>query len=102
VQVLAEAANGLEAVEACRAHRPDVLLIDANMPLMSGEAALRIIGAELPSVRSYLLTADLSPEVIGQALAAGARAYLPKETPLPRMVEWVVEQWRRPHASAAA
>lgn len=94
VQVLAEARNGAEAVAACRLHRPDVLLIDANMPVMSGEAALALIRGEFPSMMSFLLSGEVDPAAIQRSLAAGASGYVAKETPIPQIVASVVEQWQ--------
>ncbi|MDP1822580.1 MAG: response regulator [Archangium sp.] len=94
VKVLAEVEDGSEAIAACRQHRPDVLLIDANMPVMSGEDALTIIRAELPSVTSFLLTGEVDAGTIERALAAGARGYVAKGTPVPKIVESVIGQWQ--------
>lgn len=94
VQVLAEVENGQEALEACREHRPDVLLIDANMPVMSGEDALALIRDELPSVTPFLLTGEVDIETIERALAAGARGYVAKGLPMPKIVESVMRQWQ--------
>lgn len=101
VRVLAEVENGLQAVEACREHRPDVLLIDANMPVMSGEEALQVIRDELPSVMCFLLTGDVDPVAIERALEAGASGYLPKDTPIPKVVASVLERWRSSAAPSA-
>jgi CheY-like chemotaxis protein len=94
VQVLAEAQNGLEAVAACRKHLPDVLLIDANMPVMSGEAALALISGEFPSMMSFLLSGEVDPAAIQRSLTAGASGYVAKDTPIPQIVASVVEQWQ--------
>jgi CheY-like chemotaxis protein len=94
VTVLAEVENGLEALEACRLHRPDVLLIDGHMPVMSGETALQLIHDELPSVMSILLTGEVDRDVIQHALTAGASGSIAKELPIPKIVESVLQQWQ--------
>jgi len=97
VNVLSEVENGLEALEACRLHRPDVLLIDGHMPVMSGETALKLIHDELPSVMSILLTGEVDPEVLQRALKAGATGAIAKDLPIPQIVEAVLEQWQAKH-----
>jgi DNA-binding NarL/FixJ family response regulator len=73
IEVVGEAANGVEAVALVRRTRPDVLLLDVRMPRQDGvNAALEI--AELTTV--IMLTYSESPEVISAAVRAGARGYL--------------------------
>ncbi|TYK45378.1 response regulator [Actinomadura decatromicini] len=82
ITVTGEAANGEEALAACRELRPDVALLDVRMPGMDGlEAARRIIGdARLDGVRVVILTTfDLDEYVYG-ALRAGATGFLLKDT----------------------
>jgi DNA-binding NarL/FixJ family response regulator len=83
LEVVAEAADGAEAVELTRAHSPDVVLMDIRMPTMDGlEATRRIAELELdPPVRVLILTTfDLDEYVFG-ALKAGASGFLVKDTP---------------------
>src|SRR5215218_10361028 len=80
IQVVAEAANGEEAVAAAREHAPDVVLMDIRMPGMDGIEATR----RLPSrQRVLILTTFGLDEYITDALRAGASAFLPR-TPRPR------------------
>ena len=76
-----EAANGREAVEAFRKHRPDVTLMDLRLPDMSGIDALVAIRSEFPDARIILLTTFEGDVEIQRALQAGARSYLLKSTP---------------------
>jgi DNA-binding NarL/FixJ family response regulator len=79
VTVVATATNGAEAVEAAGRHRPDVLLMDLNMPVMDGvEAARRIHRAE-PDTTILVLTTFDDDESILAALHAGASGYLTKD-----------------------
>ena len=48
IEIIAHAANGLEAVDACRLHRPHIILLDVEMPKMNGVEATKIIRAECP------------------------------------------------------
>jgi DNA-binding NarL/FixJ family response regulator len=79
MRLVAEASNGEEAVEAYRAHRPHVVLMDLRMPVMDGVSAIRAIRDEFPAARVIALTTYEGDEDIYQALAAGARGYLLKD-----------------------
>jgi two-component system NarL family response regulator len=77
--VVAEAANGQQAVELYRKHRPDVALLDMRMPVMSGVEAAREIRGEFPTARLIALTTYGGDEDIRRALAAGVQSYLTKD-----------------------
>lgn len=87
LEIVGECQNGSEAVEACRKTRPDVILMDLNMPVMDGVAATRAILEEHPEVRVLTLTTFDDDERIFEALKAGASGYLLKDTPSGRLVE---------------
>jgi DNA-binding NarL/FixJ family response regulator len=78
--LVGEASNGKEAIELFRALRPDVTLIDLRMPQMDGISATRQIRKEFPDVRIIALTSYDGDQDIYQALEAGVRGYLLKET----------------------
>ena len=78
LKVVAEASNGREAVEQFRAHRPDVTLMDLQMPEMDGVEAMIAIREEFPSARIIVLTTYVGDALVLRALKAGARAYLLK------------------------
>ena len=77
--VVAEAANGQQAVELYRSHRPDVALLDMRMPILSGIDATIAIRAEFPDARTIALTTYVGDADIRRALKAGVRAYLTKD-----------------------
>ena len=77
--VVAEAANGQQAVEMYRVHRPDVALLDLRMPGMGGVAAAIAIRSEFPGAHMIALTTYGGDEDIRRALAAGVQAYLTKD-----------------------
>jgi DNA-binding NarL/FixJ family response regulator len=79
MRLVAESANGEEALEAYRSHRPDIVLMDLRMPLMDGVAAIVAIREEFPDARIIALTTYDGDEDIHRALAAGARGYLLKD-----------------------
>jgi DNA-binding NarL/FixJ family response regulator len=78
MEFVAEASSGLETIEAFRKHRPDVALIDLQMPDMNGIDAMMAIRNEFPDARCIVLTTYAGDVQIARALKAGARAYLLK------------------------
>lgn len=76
--VVAEASNGLEAVDRYRVHRPDVTLMDLLMPRMDGLAAIVAIRSEFPEARIVILTTYRGDAQALRALKAGAAGYLLK------------------------
>jgi DNA-binding NarL/FixJ family response regulator len=78
--LVAEAANGREAIQQFRAHRPDVTLMDLQMPEMNGLDALIAIRGEFPEARVIVLTTYTGDVQATRALKAGARAYLLKNS----------------------
>jgi DNA-binding NarL/FixJ family response regulator len=78
MQLVAEGANGREAIRQFRTHRPDVTLMDLQMPEMNGLEATIAIRAEFPDARIIVLTTYVGDVQVLRALQAGARAYLLK------------------------
>jgi DNA-binding NarL/FixJ family response regulator len=78
MRMVAESSNGREAVQQFRAHRPDVTLMDLQMPEMSGLDAIIAIRGEFPDARIIVLTTYAGDVQALRAVQAGARAYLLK------------------------
>jgi DNA-binding NarL/FixJ family response regulator len=78
MKLVAEASNGQEAIEAFRLHRPDVTLMDLQMPGLSGTEAIDRIRSEFPNARIVVLTTYTGDVQVMRALKAGARAYILK------------------------
>jgi DNA-binding NarL/FixJ family response regulator len=78
--LVAEATNGREAIQQFRVHRPDIALMDLQMPEMSGLDAVSAIRAEFPDARIIVLTTYAGDVQILRAVKAGAHAYLLKNT----------------------
>ena len=76
LKLVAEAANGREAIQQFRTHRPDVTLMDLQMPEMSGLDAIRAILREFPDARIIVLTTYAGDVQVLRALKAGACGYL--------------------------
>jgi DNA-binding NarL/FixJ family response regulator len=79
LQVIGEASNGAEAVEAFERYRPDVTLLDLRMPVMEGVEAVRQIRLRDPHAKVIVLTTYDTDEDITRALKAGAKAYILKD-----------------------
>jgi len=80
MEVVAEATNGREAIEQFRKHRPDITLMDLQMPEMGGLDAINVIRGQFPEARIIVLTTYAGDMQALRALKAGARAYLLKST----------------------
>jgi DNA-binding NarL/FixJ family response regulator len=78
MSVVAQAADGIEAIEQFRKHHPDVTLMDLRMPNLSGVESIRAIRGEFPRSVFVVLTTYQGDEDIHRALMAGAQAYLLK------------------------
>ena len=78
--LVSQAANGREAIQQFRAHRPDVTLMDLQMPEMNGLDAMIAIRGEFPEARIIMLTTYTGDVQARRALQAGARAYLLKNS----------------------
>ena len=78
MKLVAEASNGAEAVERFRAHRPDVTLMDLQLPGLNGIEAINRILSEFSDARIIVLTTYTGDAQVVRALRAGARAYILK------------------------
>lgn len=86
LKVVAEAADGEEAVAKAREHRPDLILMDVSLPKLSGVEATRQIVSEMPSVRVIGLSMHLDQDMASAMRAAGAVAYVSKSEPMPALL----------------
>jgi DNA-binding NarL/FixJ family response regulator len=77
-RVCGEARNGREAIEKVSQLRPDIVIMDLNMPELNGLEAARHIRKELPQTEVLILTLHESEQMMRQALDAGARGYVVK------------------------
>ena len=93
--LVAEASNGREAIEQFRIHRPDVTLMDLQMPEMNGVDAMIAICGEFPAARIIVLTTYVGDVQVLRALKAGARAYLTKPLDVRRLLAVVDESVER-------
>jgi len=80
MELIAEASNGREALECYRKHRPDITLMDLQMPEMSGIDSMSTIRIEFPEAFIIVLTTHAEDTLVSRALKGGARAYLLKSS----------------------
>jgi DNA-binding NarL/FixJ family response regulator len=89
LQVVDEASDGLEAVEKVAELQPDVVVLDVTMPRMNGIEACRVIKQKNPQLEVLFVTQHDSPQMMREALAAGARGYVVKSNLARDLVEAV-------------
>ncbi|MFD8146919.1 response regulator [Streptomyces sp. NPDC059708] len=80
IEVVAEGADGREAVELARSHAPDVVLLDIQMPVMDGLTALGELGRAVPGTRVLILTTFGERENVLRALSQGGAGFLLKDS----------------------
>jgi DNA-binding NarL/FixJ family response regulator len=89
LRVVAEAGNGLEAIEAYEQHRPDVMLLDLRMPVLEGVEVVRRVRERDPGARVIVLTTYDTDDEITRALKAGAKAYVLKDISADNLVSCI-------------
>lgn len=89
IEVVGQAEDGFEAIDLARALKPDVVLMDLNMPRMGGVVATREITASLPQTRVMVLTTFDTDQMVFDAVRAGASAYLLKDASEAEVVETI-------------
>ncbi|MBP2473257.1 two-component system response regulator DesR [Crossiella equi] len=92
--VVADVSDGLQGLAAVAEHRPDVVVLDVEMPGLDGPAVAARLAREHPAVRVVMLTRHARPGVLRQALSLGAKGFLAKNAPASLLAEVV----RRVHA----
>ena len=86
IEIVAAVSNGEEAVEKERELAPDIVLLDIRMAVMNGVEAARRIRERRPEVKIIMLTTFNERDLIADSLAAGAKGYVLKETPIEELV----------------
>jgi DNA-binding NarL/FixJ family response regulator len=89
LEVVAEAANGRQALELCRQLRPHLVLMDLRMPEMDGVMATQAIKREFPATIVLILTALEEPADLSNSLEAGAAGYILKHSPAAQLADAV-------------
>ncbi len=86
MQVIGEAANGRDALRLARELRPDIMLMDIDMPQMNGLAATEALRRELPKVKVLILSMHSNTEYVLRIIQSGARGFVLKEAPTDELV----------------
>lgn len=94
MKVVAEAEDGLEAIQAYRTHRPDVVVLDLRMPKRNGIETIQLLRDEFGPVRILVFSNYAGGDEVFQAFKAGASGFVAKEMALERLLEAI----RRVHA----
>ena len=92
-QVVGEATNGKEAVELFDTTAPDLVLLDINMPVMDGIAALKALRAKSEKVAIVMITSLASADIVEQCLDAGANYHLRKDLPVAELKQEIRDTW---------
>jgi two-component system chemotaxis response regulator CheY len=92
-QVVGEATNGKEALELFDQTSPDLVLLDINMPVMDGIAALKALRVKSDKVAIVMLTSLASADIVEQCLEAGANYHLRKDLPLNELKQEIRDTW---------
>ena len=89
MKVVAQAADGAEAIQLARQWRPDVILMDLQMPRVGGIGAMKKILEELPGTKIIVLTTFETDELVFESISAGAHAYLLKDSSESEILETI-------------
>lgn len=86
-EVVFEAQNGMQIMDALQNHQPSVILLDLDMPYMSGIEVLNAIEKDYPNVKAIMLSMHNSKNFVLQCLILGARGFLAKNTNVEKIIE---------------
>jgi DNA-binding NarL/FixJ family response regulator len=87
IEVIEEASDGYELLEKLKLTKPDIIVLDISMPRLSGIETTKKITDEFPDVKVLVLSMFTSEEYIFNAIKAGAKGYLPKNTSKKELLE---------------
>jgi two-component system chemotaxis response regulator CheY len=88
-QVLGEGCNGKEACSLFREKKPDAIILDLNMPIMSGEEAMLEILGEFPDAKVIVLSAVADRDLVQRCLGAGAASFILKDSPIDVILDMI-------------
>lgn len=92
--VVGEARTGDEAIELYKKYNPNMLLLDVNMPIKTGDEVLEELFAEFPDAFVIVLTSVTDMESIEKCLSMGAANYIRKDTPVSEIKMIIKETWK--------
>ena len=91
LEVIGEAQNGVELMRLMEKDKPDIILMDINMPVLNGFETMRIIDEKMPWVKVIALSMYDHPIYIKQMLKAGAKGFISKNSSLDELYQAIVE-----------
>lgn len=100
VEVVGQAKDGIEAVDQALAHKPNVVLMDLQMPRLTGIEATRRLRRESPRVNVLALSAFADKALVREALASGAKGFVDKNITVEEMIERILAFGTKPAARA--
>ncbi len=93
-EVVGETANGEETVRQFFLLKPNILLLDINMPVKSGKQALAEIRKKIPNAFIIMLTSLVDRETVEDCIRLGASGFIRKDLPIPEIKETIKNTWR--------
>lgn len=99
-ELVGEAKDGQEAVDFYKKLKPDLLLLDINMPEKNGEEVLRELMPEFPNALIIMLSAHRELDAIEDCFNLGAANFIPKDKPRKEVKEIIEETWKKFHKEA--
>jgi DNA-binding NarL/FixJ family response regulator len=97
IQVIAEANNGKELLELLKSVKPDVVLLDIEMPVLGGRETLNIIGKRFPNLKVLMVSMHNEVTYMTGFIAMGARGYVPKSADTEVLIQAVLEVHKQGH-----
>lgn len=88
-----QASNGAEAIEIFNEYRPDLMLLDINMPVKTGEEVLQSIRGKAKNTCVIVLTFLSDEETVKKCISLGAEYFIVKDMPLPKILNVIEEKW---------
>jgi len=93
LDVVGEAADGDEAIALFKEKKPDIMILDINMPKKTGDEILEELGNELKDTCIIIMTAMVDQEDMENCIKLGAKAFIRKDTPIYKMAKMINETW---------
>jgi len=94
-RIVGQAENGRDGVEKFMAHKPDITLLDIEMPVMNGISALKEIMAADPKAFVLMMSSVGNTDIIDDCLMAGAYHYIRKDLPVNEVAPAIMDNWRK-------
>ena len=91
IEIVGEASDGAQVIDAVKQHQPDVVLLDIRMPEKDGIEALAMIREALPEMPVVMLSTYDNPTYVARAVALGAADYVLKGSPRPRLISAITD-----------